>query len=68
MAKVKAVMIFHDLMEEKLRKQGEEFECTQARADVLNEKGLVVVLEADQIEHPKEVPAKNKAIKPSSTK
>lgn len=67
MAKVKAIMIFHDLVEEKLRSQGEEFECTQARADVLNEKGLVVVLEADKVVEKIE-PTKNKAVKPSHTK
>ena len=67
MAKVKAVMIFHDLVDEKLRQQGDIFECSQERADMLNEKGLVEVLEADK-KVSKVEPTENKAIKPSKTK
>ena len=67
MAKVKAVMIFHDLVDEKLRQQGDIFECSQERADMLNERGLVEVLEADK-KVAKVEPTENKAIKPSKTK
>lgn len=67
MAKVKAKVIFHDLVEEKLRQAGDEFECTQDRADSLNEKGLIFIIEADK-KQAKVEPTENKAIKPSKTK
>lgn len=67
MAKVKAIMIFHDLVDEKLRQQGDVFECSQERADMLNEKALVEILESDK-KVVKEEPSENKAIKPSKLK
>jgi hypothetical protein len=45
MAKVKVLTIFHDLETNALRQAGDIFECSDARADVLNSKKLVEVLE-----------------------
>jgi hypothetical protein len=45
MAKVKVLSIFHDLETNALRSAGDVFECTDARADVLNGKKLVAILE-----------------------
>jgi hypothetical protein len=45
MAKVKVLSIFHDLETNALRQAGDIFECSDARADVLNSKKLVEVLE-----------------------
>jgi hypothetical protein len=45
MAKVKVLSIFHDLETNALRQAGDIFECSDARADVLNNKKLVEVLE-----------------------
>jgi hypothetical protein len=47
MAKVKVITIFHDLETNLLRQVGDEFECLDARADVLNQKNLVQILEKD---------------------
>ena len=64
MAKVKVKSIFHDIEENKLRQAGDIFECTNVRADVLNNRGLVFVLEKDE-----EVkPEKDKADKPTFKK
>jgi hypothetical protein len=47
MAKVQVLTIFHDLETNSLRNAGDIFECTDARADVLNGKKLAVILEKD---------------------
>lgn len=47
MAKVKVLSIFHDLETNALRNAGDIFECSDARADVLNGKKLVEVLSKD---------------------
>lgn len=60
MAKVKVLSIFHDLETNALRNAGDVFECTDARADVLNGKKLVAILEKDSPIKPKE----DKAEKP----
>lgn len=60
MAKVKVLSIFHDLETNSLRSAGDIFECTDARADVLNGKKLVAILEKDSPIKPKE----DKAEKP----
>jgi len=64
MAKVKVKSVFHDLLENKLRAEGDVFECTNERANALNEKNLVDVLELDkQVEE-----TRSKDIKPSHIK
>jgi hypothetical protein len=45
MAKVKVLSIFHDLETNALRQAGDIFECSDARADILNGNKLVAVLE-----------------------
>jgi hypothetical protein len=47
MAKVKVLSIFHDLDTNALRQAGDIFECTDTRADALNEKNLVQIIEKD---------------------
>lgn len=64
MAKVKVKSIFHDIQESKLRQAGDIFECSNDRADVLNNRGLVHVLERDEVIKPE----KDKADKPSYKK
>lgn len=59
MAKVKVLSIFHDLETNALRNAGDIFECTDARADSLNAKKLVEVLEKDAVR-----PEKDKSEKP----
>lgn len=67
MAKVKTIVVFHDLVDETLRQVGDIFECTQERANVLNEKGLVQVIEAEKKEA-KIAPTETKVVKPNKTK
>lgn len=59
MAKVKVLSIFHDLETNALRNAGDIFECSDVRADVLNGKKLVEILEKDVVR-----PEKDKADKP----
>jgi hypothetical protein len=47
MAKVKVLSVFHDLETNALRSGGDVFECSNERADALNQKNLVEVLEKD---------------------
>jgi hypothetical protein len=49
MAKVQVLTIFRDLETNSLHNAGDIFECTDARADVLNGKRLVIILEKDVI-------------------
>ena len=67
MAKVKTIVVFHDLVDETLRQIGDVFECSQERADVLNQKGLVQILESEKKEA-KIAPTENKVVKPNKTK
>lgn len=60
MAKVQVISVFHDLETNDLRNTGDIFECSDVRADLLNEKRLVVILEKDAPTKPKE----DKAEKP----
>lgn len=69
MAKVKVKMLFHDLIENKLRNQGEEFDCSDIRANELNDKGLVSILSLDKSAKVESVtPLEDKAIKPTYKK
>lgn len=69
MAKVKVKMLFHDLLENKLRNQGEEFECSDIRADELNGKGLISILSTDKSTKVDSItPSQDKAIKPTYKK
>jgi hypothetical protein len=54
MAKVKVLSIFHDLDTNMLRMPGDIVECTNARADVFNEKNLAEIIEKDSEIKPKE--------------
>lgn len=47
MAKVKVLTIFHDLETNALRNAGDVFECSDARADILNQKKLVSIISKD---------------------
>ena len=49
MAKVKVKTIFHDLDTNKLRNQGDEFECSNERANYLNGRNLVSVISLDEV-------------------
>lgn len=69
MAKVKVKMLFHDLIENKLRNQGEEFYCSDDRANELNEKGLISILSLDKSAKVESVtPLEDKAVKPTYKK
>lgn len=50
MAKVQAIKIFADKEVTKTRTDGEIWECSQERADFLNSKNLVNILETDKLE------------------
>lgn len=54
MAKVKVLSIFHDLETNMLRQPGDILECTNARADVLNQKNLAEIIQKDSEVKPKE--------------
>lgn len=69
MAKVVVKILFHDLLENKLRSQGEEFDCSDARASELNDKGLVSVLSLDkQAKVDSITPTEDKSVKASFKK
>lgn len=48
MAKVRVISVFHDLETNDLRQGGDIFECSNQRADALNAKKLVEILELDK--------------------
>jgi hypothetical protein len=69
MAKVIVKILFHDLQENKLRNQGEEFECSDVRANELNSKGLVAIVSLDKnIKVESVTPTEDKAVKASYKK
>jgi hypothetical protein len=64
MAKVKCIVLFHDLVDNVIRNVGDEWECEKSRADVLNERALVHIISIDEVVTPSE----NKVLKPSYKK
>lgn len=69
MAKVIVKTLFHDLQGNKLRNQGEEFECSDERANELNSKGLISILSLDKVAKVESVtPTEDKAVKASFKK
>lgn len=72
MAKVKAIKLFSDIEETLVRQDGDVWECSNERADYLNSKNLVIILETDKLADVRNeesasesVKTKKKQIKPS---
>lgn len=69
MAKVIVKTLFHDLQDNKLRNAGEEFNCSDERANELNGKGLVSILSLDKQAKVESInPTEDKAVKASFKK
>lgn len=55
MAKVQAIKTFADKEVTKTRVDGDVWECSQERADFLNNKNLVNILESDKLQEERDV-------------
>lgn len=61
MAKVQAIKFFGDIEATKNRVDGEIWECSQQRADILNAKNLVIILESDKLQEERDAEFEEKA-------